>query len=93
MRLVLSSPVFTSHAAVICLASFATTLTAGNQSCAKQVLVSKDALAIFLETFTSMPAIWDFCFSCCLLRDSCAARNRTMLFVLPVARHGAPPDC
>src|SRR6267378_2661458 len=50
MRLVLSSPYLRAIAAVICLASFVTTLTGWQfKAVAKQFLVNKDALAIALK--------------------------------------------
>src|SRR6266850_1725594 len=52
MRLVLSSPYLRAIAAVICLASFVTTLTGWQfKAVAKQFLVNKDALAILFGSF------------------------------------------
>ena len=87
MRLVLSSPYLRAIAAVICLASFATTLTSWQfKAVAKQVLVSKDALAILFGNFYFYAGILGLLFQ--LLLTTRLLRRfgiGTMLFVLPVA--------
>ena len=87
MRLVFSSPYLRSIAAVICLASFVTTLTGWQfKAVAKQFLVSKDALAILFGNFYFYAGILGLLFQ--LLLTTRLLRRfgiGTMLFVLPVA--------
>src|SRR5216684_1213645 len=52
IRMVASSPYLRAIAAVICISSFVTTLTGWQfKAIAKQILVNKDALAIFFGNF------------------------------------------
>jgi len=87
MRLVLSSPYLRAIAAVICLASFVTTLTGWQfKAVAKQFLVSKDALAILFGNFYFYAGILGLLFQ--LLLTTRLLRRfgiGTMLFVLPAA--------
>src|SRR3984893_6771061 len=87
MRLVLSSPYLRAIAAVICLASFVTTLTGWQfKAVAKQFLVSKDALAILFGNFYFYAGILGLLFQ--LLLTTRFLRRfgiGTMLFVLPTA--------
>jgi AAA family ATP:ADP antiporter len=87
MRLVFSSPYLRAIAAVICLASFVTTLTGWQfKAVAKQVLVNKDALAILFGNFYLYAGILGLLFQ--LLLTTRLLRRfgiGTMLFVLPVA--------
>ena len=87
MRLVLSSPYLRAIAAVICLASFVTTLTGWQfKAVAKQFLVSKDALAILFGNFYFYAGIAGLLFQ--LLLTTRFLRRfgiGTMLFVLPAA--------
>jgi AAA family ATP:ADP antiporter len=87
MRLVLSSPYLRAIAAVICLASFVTTLTGWQfKAVAKQFLVSKDALAILFGNFYFYAGILGLLFQ--LLLTTRFLRRfgiGTMLFVLPAA--------
>src|SRR5207249_4340739 len=58
MRLVFSSAYLSAIAAVICISSFVTTLTGWQfKAIAKQVLVNKDALAVFFGNFNFYAAI------------------------------------
>jgi AAA family ATP:ADP antiporter len=90
MRLVLSSPYLRAIAAVICLASFVTTLTGWQfKAVAKQFLVSKDALAILFGNFYFYAGILGLLFQ--LLLTTRFLRRfgiGTMLFVLPAAVMG-----
>jgi AAA family ATP:ADP antiporter len=87
MRLVLSSQYLRAIAAVICLASFVTTLTGWQfKAIAKQVLVNKDALAILFGNFYFYAGILGLLFQ--LLLTTRLLRRfgiGTMLFVLPTA--------
>jgi AAA family ATP:ADP antiporter len=87
MRLVLSSPYLRAIAAVICLASFVTTLTGWQfKAIAKQVLVNKDALAILFGDFYFYAGILGLLFQ--LMLTTRLLRRfgiGTMLFVLPIA--------
>jgi AAA family ATP:ADP antiporter len=87
MRLVLSSPYLRAIAAVICLASFVTTLTGWQfKAVAKQFLVNKDALAILFGNFYLYAGILGLLFQ--LLLTTRVLRRfgiGTMLFVLPTA--------
>jgi AAA family ATP:ADP antiporter len=87
MRLVLSSPYLRAIAAVICLASFVTTLTGWQfKAVAKQFLVNKDALAILFGNFYFYAGILGLLFQ--LLLTTRFLRRfgiGTMLFVLPAA--------
>src|SRR6266478_1889805 len=87
MRLVLSSPYLRAIAAVICLASFVTTLTGWQfKAVAKQFLVNKDALAILFGNFYFYAGILGLLFQ--LLLTTRLLRRfgiGTMLFVLPIA--------
>jgi ATP:ADP antiporter, AAA family len=87
MRLVLSSPYLRAIAAVICLASFVTTLTGWQfKAVAKQFLVNKDALAILFGNFYFYAGILGLLLQ--LLLTSRLLRRfgiGTMLFVLPIA--------
>jgi AAA family ATP:ADP antiporter len=87
MRLVLSSPYLRAIAAVICLASFVTTLTGWQfKAVAKQFLVNKDALAILFGSFYFYAGILGLLIQ--LLLTSRLLRRfgiGTMLFVLPIS--------
>src|SRR3984893_6387025 len=87
IRLVLSSPYLRAIAAVICLASFVTTLTGWQfKAVAKQFLVNKDALAILFGNFYFYAGILGLLFQ--LLLTTRFLRRfgiGTMLFVLPTA--------
>jgi len=87
MRLVLSSKYLRATAAVICLASFVTTVTGWQfKAIAKQVLVNKDALAILFGNFYFYAGILGLLFQ--LLLTTRLLRRfgiGTMLFVLPIA--------
>jgi AAA family ATP:ADP antiporter len=87
MRLVLSSPYLRAIAAVICLASFVTTLTGWQfKAVAKQFLVNKDALAILFGNFYFYAGILGLVLQ--LLLTSRLLRRfgiGTMLFVLPIS--------
>src|SRR3984893_2754498 len=87
MRVALSSPYLRAIAAVICLASFVTTLTGWQfKAVAKQFLVSKDSLAILFGHFYLYPGILGLLFQ--LLLTTRFLRRfgiGTMLFVLPTA--------
>ena len=87
MRLVLSSPYLRAIAAVICLASFVTTLTGWQfKAVAKQFLVNKDALAILFGNFYFYAGILGLLIQ--LLLTSRLLRRfgiGTMLFVLPIS--------
>ena len=87
MRLVLSSPYLRAIAAVICLASFVTTLTGWQfKAVAKQFLVSKDSLAILFGNFYLYAGILGLLVQ--LLLTTRLLRRfgiGTMLFVLPTA--------
>jgi ATP:ADP antiporter, AAA family len=87
MRLVLSSQYLRAIAAVICLASFVTTLTGWQfKAIAKQALVNKDALAILFGNFYFYAGILGLLFQ--LLVTTRLLRRfgiGTMLFVLPAA--------
>jgi len=87
MRLVLSSPYLRAIAAVICLASFVTTVAGWQfKAVAKQVLVNKDALAILFGDFYFYAGILGLLFQ--LLLTARLLRRfgiGTMLFVLPAA--------
>jgi ATP:ADP antiporter, AAA family len=87
MRLVFSSPYLRAIAAVICLASFVTTLTGWQfKAMAKQFLLSKDALAIFFGNFYFYAGILGLLFQ--LLLTTRLLRRfgiGTMMFVLPAA--------
>jgi ATP:ADP antiporter, AAA family len=87
MRLVLSSQYLRAIAAVICLASFVTTLAGWQfKAIAKQVLVNKDALAILFGNFYLYAGILGLLFQ--LLLTTRLLRRfgiGTMLFVLPIA--------
>ena len=87
MRLVLSSPYLRAIAAVICLASFVTTLTGWQfKAVAKQFLVNKDALAILFGNFYFYAGILGLLLQ--LLLTSRLLRRfgiGTMLFVLPIS--------
>jgi ATP:ADP antiporter, AAA family len=86
MRLVLSSPYLRAIAAVICLASFVTTLTGWQfKAIAKQVLVNKDALAILFGNFYFYAGILGLAFQ--LLLTTRVLRRfgiGAMLYVLPI---------
>jgi AAA family ATP:ADP antiporter len=87
MRLVLSSPYLRAIAAVICLASFVTTLTGWQfKAVAKQFLVNKDALAILFGNFYFYAGILGLLLQ--LLLTSRLLRRfgiGAMLFVLPIS--------
>lgn len=87
MRLVFSSPYLRAIAAVICLASFVTTLTGWQfKAVAKQFLVNKDALAILFGNFYFYAGILGLLFQ--LLLTTRFLRRfgiGSMLFVLPTA--------
>jgi len=87
LRLVLSSPYLRAIAAVICLASFVTTLTGWQfKAIAKQFLVNKDALAILFGNFYFYSGILGLLIQ--LLLTSRLLRRfgiSSMLFVLPIA--------
>ncbi len=87
MRLVLSSPYLRAIAAVICVASFVTTVTGWQfKAIAKQFLVNKDALAILFGNFYFYAGILGLMFQLLLttrLLRRCGIG--TMLFVLPTA--------
>jgi ATP:ADP antiporter, AAA family len=87
MQLVLSSQYLRAIAAVICLASFVTTLTGWQfKAVAKQVLVNKDALAILFGNFYFYAGILGLLFQ--LLLTTRLLRQfgiGMMLFVLPTA--------
>src|SRR6202795_2086035 len=87
MRVVLSSPYLRAIAAVICLASFVTTLTGWQfKAVAKQFLVNKDALAILFGNFYFYAGILGLLLQ--LLLTSRLLRRfgiGTMLFVLPIS--------
>jgi AAA family ATP:ADP antiporter len=87
MRLVLSSKYLRAIAAVICLASFVTTLTGWQfKAVAKQVLVNKDALAVLFGDFYFYAGIMGLLFQ--LLLTTRLLRRfgiGSMLFVVPAA--------
>jgi len=87
MRLVLSSPYLRAIAAVICLASFVTTLIGWQfKAVAKEFLVNKDALAILFGNFYFYAGILGLVLQ--LLLTSRLLRRfgiGTMLFVLPIS--------
>lgn len=87
MRLVLSSPYLRAIAAVICLASFVTTLTGWQfKAVAKQFLVNKDALAVLFGNFYFYAGILGLLLQ--LLLTTRLLRRfgiGSMLFVLPFA--------
>jgi len=87
MRLVLSSPYLRAIAAIVCLASFVTTLTGWQfKAVAKQFLVNKDALAILFGNFYFYAGILGLLFQ--LLLTTRLLRRfgiGTMLIVLPAA--------
>ena len=87
IRLVLSSPYLRAIAAIICLASFVTTLTGWQfKAIAKQFLVNKDALAILFGNFYFYAGILGLLFQ--LLLTTRLLRRfgiGTMLIVLPAA--------
>ena len=86
MRLVAASPYLRSIAAVICIASFVTTLTGWQfKAIAKQFLVNKDALAIFFGNFNFYAAILGLLVQL-LLTTRCLRKFGIgpMLFVLPL---------
>jgi ATP:ADP antiporter, AAA family len=86
MRLVFSSPYLRAIATVICVSSLVTTLTGWQfLAIAQQVLVRKDALAIFLGNFNFYAGILSLLFQ--LLLTTRFLRRfgiGTALFVLPV---------
>jgi len=87
MRLVASSPYLRAIAVVICLSSFVTTLTGWQfKAIAKQVLVSKDALAIFFGNFYFYAAVLSLLLQL-LLTTRCLRKFGVgpLLFVLPFA--------
>ena len=87
MRLVLSSPYLRAIAAIVCLASFVTTLTGWQfKAVAKQFLVNKDALAILFGNFYFYAGILGLLFQ--LLLTTRLLRRfgiGAMLIVLPAA--------
>jgi AAA family ATP:ADP antiporter len=87
MRLVASSPYLQAIAAVICISSFVTTLTGWQfKAIAKNVLVTKDALAVFFGNFNFYAGVLSLLLQL-LVTTRCLRRFGIgkLLFVLPVA--------
>jgi ATP:ADP antiporter, AAA family len=87
MRLVASSPYLQAIAAVICISSFVTTLTGWQfKAIAKNILVTKDALAVFFGNFNFYAGVLSLLVQL-LVTTRCLRRFGIgkLLFALPLA--------